>query len=106
MGRSLTGAQVAIAAYFAGEDPLITLKGPKIKNIARNLCGDTEAVTIDIWAGRVALPDHPELEKAMGRAGVYDGLAEAYRIASSRVGVSPSTIQATTWIVARNGRSS
>ena len=72
MTRSLAGAQAAIAAYQKGEDPLKTLRGPKIRNFAANLIGDQWAVTIDVWAGRVALGRREDLDKVMGRAGVYE----------------------------------
>jgi len=104
MTRSLAGARAAIAAYQMGEDPLKTLKGPKIRNFAANLIGDSDAVTIDIWAGRVALDSTADLELIMARAGVYAALAQCYREAAARVDVTPSTMQATVWIVARNGR--
>lgn len=82
-------------------DPLGTLNGPKTKRFARNILGDTEAVTIDVWAARVAGIDH---ERDLDRVGVYDALEHAYRLAARRRGVSPTTMQATTWIVARNDR--
>jgi hypothetical protein len=43
-------------------------------------------------------------DKVLTRAGVYQAVAQAYRTAAQRVGVTPSTMQATTWIVARNGK--
>jgi len=104
MGRSISNAQKAIDAYRSGEEPLFTLTGPKTKNFALNLIGDTEAVTIDVWAGRVALGVRADLDRIMSRTGVYNALANCYRIAAARVGVTPATMQATTWIVARNGR--
>jgi hypothetical protein len=103
LGRSISGAQSALDAYRNGEEPLWTLKGQKIKNFALNLIGDTEAVTIDVWAARVAFGG-PYEDKILQRAGVYNAIAEAYRIAAVKVGVSPSTMQATCWIVARNGK--
>jgi hypothetical protein len=106
MGRSIEGARRAIVAYQNGEDPFATLTGPKVSNFAQNLIGNTDAVTVDVWAARVALPDfeRAELDRAMGLAGIYAALSECYRTAADKVGVSPSTMQATTWIVARNGR--
>lgn len=106
MSRSLAGAQEALATYAIGDNPLWTLNGPKTRNFALNLLGDTEAVTIDVWAGRVALGHRVDLDKIMSRAGVYNALAHCYRLAAQSVGVTPSTMQATTWIVARNGRAS
>ena len=103
MGRSVAGAREAMVSHA----PMSTLRGPKIKNFARNLLGDPEAVTVDVWAMRVALgrkrTDH---DLVLGRAGVYDAVAHCYRVAARRAGVTPATMQATTWIVARNGRAS
>lgn len=121
---SFTGCKVATLAMFGGEprpagvmlapwnrarqamdapDPLATLKGPKVRAFARNILGDTQAVTIDIWALRVALGDDfdPGL---ITRKGVYDALARCYRLAALRVGLTPRETQAITWVVARNGR--
>lgn len=77
-------------------------KAPKTLSFARNIAGDDEAVTVDVWACRVASLD----ETLLGRKGAYDAVAHAYRLAARRRGVSPATMQATTWIVARGGRSS
>lgn len=81
---------------------LSPVTGPKIHAFARNIDGDREAVTVDVWACRVA--DLDELK--LSRKGAYDAVAHAYRLAARRRGVDPSTMQATTWIVARNGRAS
>jgi hypothetical protein len=78
------------------------LTGPKTRAFAANIAGDREAVTVDVWACRVAHLD----EDALSRKGAYDAVAHAYRLAARRVGVDPATCQATTWIVARNGRAS
>lgn len=82
------------------EDPAESFGGPKTLRFYRNICGDTEAVTVDVWAARVAGVD----ETLLGRVGVYDAIELAYQRAARRRGVEPSTMQATTWIVARNGR--
>lgn len=73
---------------------------PKTLSFARNIAGDREAVTVDVWAMRVANLD----ETLLGRKGAYDAVAHAYRVAARRRGVDPATMQATTWVVARNGR--
>lgn len=88
------------ARVLKSGNPLDVLTGPKTNRFARNIIGDTEAVTVDVWAARVV--GVTELELA--RVGVYDALEHAYRLAARRAGLSPSTVQATTWIVARNGR--
>lgn len=74
----------------------------KTLNFARNIYGDREAVTVDVWAARVADLD----ESLLSRKGAYEAVAHAYRLAARRRGVDPATMQATTWIVARNGRAS
>lgn len=71
---------------------------PKTLNFARNISGDTEAVTVDVWACRVVDVDH---ERELGRKGVYDAVAHAYRLAARRRGVTPATMQATTWIIVK-----
>ena len=85
-------------------DPLGTLNGPKVKRFARNLLGDRSQVTIDVWAMRVARGHQADNDRVISRAGVYAATERAYRLAAERIGVDPVTVQATTWIVARNGR--
>lgn len=87
-------------ASLSFEDPADSFGGPKTLRFYRNICGDTEAVTVDVWAARVAGVD----EALLKRVGVYDAVEAAYQRAARRVGVEPSTMQATTWIVARGGR--
>jgi hypothetical protein len=74
----------------------------KTRSFARNISGDREEVTVDIWAMRVADLD----EALLSRKGAYEAMAHAYRLAAGRRGVDPATMQATTWVVARNGRAS
>lgn len=83
-----------------GADLSHTFGGPKTRRFYRNILGDREAVTVDVWAARVADVD----DALLGRKGVYDAVEAAYQRAARRRGVDPSTMQATTWVVARNGR--
>jgi len=100
------GANVDRArAALQSDDPIGTLRGPKTRRFALNILGDRDAVTVDVWAARVAIgavSDDPERD--LSRVGVYDALEHAYRLAARRRGVDATTMQATTWIVARNGR--
>lgn len=96
IGRNVETARKAMTDGFAA------LNGPKTSAFARNIAGDDESVTVDVWACRVANLD----ENMLGRKGAYDAVAHAYRLAARRRGVAPATMQATTWIVARNGRAS
>lgn len=84
-------------------DPLGTLNGPKTRRFALNMLGDRESVTIDAWTARVAL-GHDDAERQVGRQGIYEALEHCFRLAARRIGVDPVTLQATVWIVARNGR--
>lgn len=89
-------------ARDAKRDGYAALNGLKTSAFARNIAGDREAVTVDVWAMRVVDLD-PDL---LTRKGAYDAVAHAYRLAARRRGVDPATMQATTWVVARNGRAS
>jgi hypothetical protein len=67
--------------------------------------GDEDSVTIDTWAVRAALlsPVATKSEQSkLSRVGVYEALANAYRTAAAKRGVSPSTMQAVVWVVIRN----
>lgn len=75
-------------------------RAPKTRHFYANILGDTEAVTVDVWAARVAGVD----ERTLRLSGAYDSVERAYRSAARRRGVTPATMQATTWVVARNGR--
>jgi hypothetical protein len=98
--RNVAGARRALES----DAPLGTLGGPKTQRFARNILGDRDAVTVDVWAARVALGERDDLDRVLTWAGVYAALEHAYRLAARRLGVDPVTVQATTWVVARNGR--
>lgn len=103
MGDTSNRAVRACALAADGFDPWDSF-GPtarKTRSFARNILGDCETVTVDVWAMRVVGLD----ETRLGRVGAYDAIAHAYRLAARRRGVDPATMQATTWVVARNGRS-
>lgn len=69
----------------------------KTKAFAANILGDDHAVTIDVWASRIAGIS----EQQLGRVGVYEAVAHAYRLAAKRAGITPAQMQAITWVVAR-----
>lgn len=94
IGRNVDTAREALAYGFDA------LNGPKTSRFARNIAGDRESVTVDVWAARVADLD----EDLLSRKGAYDAVEHAYQSAARQRGVDPATMQATTWIVARNGR--
>lgn len=94
------GHRVLWAARHRGDVIAALGDGPKTRAFAQNIAGDVEAVTVDVWACRVADLD----ETLLSRKGAYSAVAHAYRLAARRRGVTPATMQATTWVVARNGR--
>lgn len=80
-------------------DPYSTFgkKALKTQSFARNIAGDLDAVTVDVWAARVAGVTEAQLKLA----GVYEAIAHCYRLAAKRVGIAPAQMQAVTWIVVR-----
>lgn len=75
-------------------------KSGKTPAFAANIAGDETAVTVDVWACRVAGIE----ERVLNRAGVYDAVAQCYTNVAIANGVTPAQCQAITWIVQRNGR--
>jgi hypothetical protein len=118
--RNVTGATLLLTQDYAphcmpanvergrraigSDNPLGTVNGPKTRAFAANILGDTEAVTVDVWAGRVAFGPNADVESLLRKPGLYEAVAHCYRVAAAHDGVTPRTEQATTWIVARNGR--
>lgn len=102
LGENVARARVALDS----PDPIASIGGQKVKAFTLNLLGDREAVTVDVWAARVALGANLAVDYAniLARVGVYDALANAYRIAAARRGVDPATMQAVCWVVMRGGR--
>jgi hypothetical protein len=97
----LMKANVARAeAAINSETPLSTVKGNKTKAFAANLLGDVDAVTVDVWAIRIALGATVRGDEVK-IANLYDALADAYREAALRRGITAPSMQAVTWVVAR-----
>lgn len=78
------------------------LKGPKVTAFYDNLLhpNKSEAVTVDVWAARIArgdlkakAKDFTDKEKAR--------MMDEYKAAAEEVGLTPLQIQAVTWLVAR-----
>ena len=81
-------------------DPSASFNGPKTARFYWNILGIRDVVTIDVWAARVV----GVTEKQLSRVGVYDALEAAYQDAARQRGVDPATMQASCWVVQRNGR--
>jgi len=97
----LLGRNVGLARQIIEGERLASLtNGPKIQAFAKNIAGDTWTVTVDVHAAYAVGVD----EKTLSRARCYDAVAEAYQAAALARGVEPSTMQATTWILARRAK--
>ena len=73
--------------------------GMKVRSFFRNIMGDTDAVTCDVWAAKVATGSASET--LVGSPVGYARLAEAFTRAASILGVTPREVQAATWVAAR-----
>jgi hypothetical protein len=81
-----------------GADPADVLGGPKVRRFFRNITGDSDVVTVDVWAARIAEGrENPNAPK--GRR--YDLIERAYIGAAELRGVTPREMQATTWVAHR-----
>lgn len=93
------------------EQIVTILRGPKVTRFFRNITGDHTAVTVDVWAMRVAqgfdenaeTTSNGKMAVRVVRAGLeYDTLESAYQIVAERVGTSPRSVQAAVWVSARS----
>jgi hypothetical protein len=75
------------------------LNGPKTQRFFRNIIGDMQAVTIDVWAKRIATGFKDDSSPKPGHD--YNTLEQAYQIAASRLGIDPRDLQAAVWVNAR-----
>lgn len=95
------GANVRKAWRIAnGEQPAKVLGGPKVNAFYRNICGDYNGVTVDVWASRVAEPYNHSFA---GRQAQYDTIAEAYTSVALELGTFPAFVQAVCWVTVRKG---
>lgn len=69
---------------------------PKVRSFVANIMGDTEAVTVDVWAARVATGG----TLASPPRGQYAAIADAYRTVAREYGETPRDLQAITWTTA------
>lgn len=85
-------------AIAQGANPNSVLSGNKVRAFWRNLSGDPNPVTIDIWMARSV--GEPE-EKIASR---YPLLEQAFQAAAKEVDVTPRTLQAVVWFATRGFR--
>ena len=108
--RYTTGRNAAKAMRCdAGEHWSTVLGGPKTRAFAEVIEDPTSAsaVVIDRHAFDVALgrvTDDATRTRYLSRAGVYETFAQAYRDAAAELGVTPSEVQAVTWVAWRHSK--
>lgn len=73
--------------------------GYKIERFFRNIIGDSQAVTIDTWAARVAEGGVFQQDHINGIR--YESIERAYQITAERLGRTPRELQAAIWISVR-----
>lgn len=98
------GDQLRKLARIGSEDLDAIVGGPKVRSFWANLSGDSNAVTVDVWALRAALASDDVTDDDYGKltsGDRYAMVAEAYRRVARRYREAPSTTQAVVWIVER-----
>lgn len=89
LGASHRRALACLAARRPGDG---MGDGLKLANFYRAIVGDPTAVTVDIWAAKVA-----GFDARPSTPGRYREIADAYREAAAAVQESPRDLQAITW---------
>lgn len=106
IGSFLAKALAILASDTVTLDSVGKVSSHKIRSFYQNILKpeQTYAVTIDRHALDVALGfiGTDKSRKVLDRVGAYEAVAEAYRIVASKVGLSPDTVQAITWVTHRN----
>ena len=83
------------------------VSGHKVRSFYANILGDTDAVTVDMWAYAVAVGAWRTYRgqrvpaDATMTAADYRRIADAYRRAARILGVTPRECQAAVWVAAR-----
>lgn len=81
-----------------GEHALAVLNGPKVRAFFANIVGDTDAVTVDVWAVRAATGlTGDDAIRMISTPAKYGRVAQCYREAARILGVTPREVQAAVW---------
>lgn len=73
--------------------------GHKVRSFVANIVGDPSAVTVDVWAMRVAT--NGKRDVAPSSASAYQRVADAYRAVALDVHERPCDLQAIIWVAAQ-----
>ena len=79
------------------DDPYTALNGDKTNSFAKNIAGDVDAVTLDVWMIRAAGLD---TSKSLGKK-AYRELSQSLTDAALDFGMRPAHYQALVWIMIR-----
>lgn len=90
LGNNIKMAKAALSIGFDA------LKGAKTNAFARNIAGDMEKVTIDVWMIRAAGYDRLDANKTM-----YTQMSNIVTELAVEYNVTPAQLQALIWIVIR-----
>ena len=98
MRRSLENAQRALTS----DNPVETFSNGSLKTrcFYENLIGNSQVVTVDSWAARIAI-NRPDAEKILNRSGMYHAISHAYKLAARDNDLFPAEAQAIAWCVKR-----
>jgi len=88
--------KVALQAESIG---LKALNGPKTQAFARNILGDTQAVTVDVWHCKAA-----GLTRKDPTIVQYREISRATQLLAMDLGLEPSTLQALIWVRIRGNK--
>lgn len=72
-----------------------TTSAPKVRSFVRNMTGDVDAVTVDVWAIKVATAGKRSEVRSDAD---YWNVAQAYQTAAGIVGETPRELQAIVWV--------
>lgn len=93
--RGLSANVAKAIASLESDNPLDSLKGPKVSAFGRNLMLDFQPVTIDVWAARIAIPS---ITKDRFSLTDYRAMANAYRTVARHYNIEPAILQSTLWV--------
>lgn len=109
-GRKISGilgeSHERAIRVLSADDPIAELnaktgKAHKIVSFARNILGETDSVTIDVWAARAALGMREDAETVLTRVGAYQQVQAAYMAVARELGISGPVLQAIVWVTIR-----
>lgn len=110
-GKKFNANSMAVLMVLAGVWES-SVKGPKTPNFAKNLTGESNEATIDVWAARTlhrmsneGMADRwrilPEAESGVNDNDFYIG-QDAFRKAAKKLGMNPDDLQGVLWFAEKD----